>query len=143
MNKPESNLYARLSRALVACPIELKRVENSMDTGTPDVFYTSKNNEGWIELKYIKKFPVRLNTTIKVPFRAGQYAWVKRRLRLNNKTTNVLVIQIENTLFVFKDHSIQEEYTRKELVGLCSYQHDMTQIKGTPIFKELDSWNMV
>ena len=142
MNKPEAGVYAKVNKSLKPCPIKLKRVENSMDTGTPDVYYYSANNEGWIEFKYIKSFPKRIDTLITIPFRPGQYAWLISRYNLNNSTSGFLLIQIEDVIFLFKNSLIQEKYTRAELLDRCDFMINIKS-KGlsTCLFNALNSLN--
>ncbi len=138
MNKPESGLYQRFKHILLPCPIELKRVENSMDTGTPDVYYYTESNEGWIELKHIPRFPVRRGTPIRIPFRPGQYSWFKARFRLNPKTTYFLIVQIYDVVFMFKNSNVKEVYSFPELVHLCSYQWTVGRAHQAEIYRVLN-----
>lgn len=139
MTGPEAKVFAKIKNALHPCPISLKRVENSMDTGTPDVYFTAVSNEGWIELKQIKSFPKRESTPIKIPFRPGQYAWLMSRYHMNPSTSGYLLIQIEDVLFLFKNEQIQEVYTREELLNKCCFMsNNRWSAIATPLFKALN-----
>ena len=59
------------------------RIENSFFKGIPDVNFLIDGIEGWIELKYREKFPVRTNT----PIRLQHFT--------KEKIYNLLVIWIE------------------------------------------------
>lgn len=54
------------------------RVENVVGIGTPDVNY----NNGWIELKYLAKWPAREQTPVTIDhFTPQQRTWLLRRHR--------------------------------------------------------------
>lgn len=57
-------------------PLDAISVENAARYGTPDINYI----EGWIELKWKEKWPVRANTPLRVEsFTSQQRAWMIRR----------------------------------------------------------------
>ena len=138
MKKPESKLFERLAYGMRSYFIDMHRIENSMELGTPDMHYTSMNNEGWAELKYIKELPKRNDTTIKIPFRPGQYAWLRDRYNLNHQTYNWLILQIDDMLFMFLNESIKEEYTRKQLLAYAYCQYLMKDLDNKVIFQCLN-----
>ena len=52
------------------------RIENAVEAGTPDVNYVG----GWIELKYLPKWPARATTPIKIAhYTKEQRVFAKRR----------------------------------------------------------------
>ena len=65
------------------------RIENMVGAGIPDVTYCCKGTDGWLELKYMKNWPKRESTLIKVGLEDSQYAWMRRRLR--NRSKNIFV----------------------------------------------------
>lgn len=67
--KSESDLYAEIRRH-VNWPW-LRRVENRIDLGTPDVEFIARRHRGWIELKREH----RLTPENLVPLRKEQVAW--------------------------------------------------------------------
>ena len=53
-------------------------VENSAYAGTPDINYIG----GWIECKWLRSWPKRRETIVKVSrFHQGQRVWAKRRIK--------------------------------------------------------------
>lgn len=76
------------------------QVENSYSIGHPDTNYCIDGYEGNIELKYIKKWPVRANTIVKIDhYTKGQRAWIfKRAMALGSV---FLFVKIENEYFLF------------------------------------------
>lgn len=113
--KPETRLYHSLKTLLAPYSVHFDRIENSVNTGIPDIYFVTPENEGYIELKQIKAYPKNATTTIKIPFRPGQYAWFRRRLKLNSLTNYFLLLQVAGQLYVFHNKGVREEYTRQEL----------------------------
>lgn len=135
MRKDETVMGHRLKNKLKRHPIEIKRMENEVDAGTPDAYYYTPFNEGWIEHKIIKSLPVKESTKIKIPFRPGQYGWLMERFSKCPGSVGFLVVQIMNTLYIFKNEGIKEEYTREELIGLSTYFEKFSLAKANDIFK--------
>lgn len=74
------------------------RVENSVIPGTPDLWYASRfnNNAGWIELKYLKKYPRKLYIR---HFTKEQKHILKR---IDQYSTSFLFIKIVNDYYLIK-----------------------------------------
>lgn len=73
-NMKEGVIYHKLKEKLPYTKIQ--RIENSLDIGTPDMFFCNKVHSGWIEAKQFK-LPVRDTTPVQIPFRQGQYNWLR------------------------------------------------------------------
>lgn len=72
------------------------RIENLVGTGTPDVNYT----EGWIELKYVARWPPRGGPLRIDHFTTEQRAWHIRRRKAGGKSYVLVKIgQMEWLLF--------------------------------------------
>jgi len=83
----------------------LQRIENR--TGkVPDIYFANKYRSGWIELKNIKSVP--RNGIIKIPFRPGQFAWIKKHLGYNSDI--FLICTIGKQWFVKYGPDIKEKY---------------------------------
>lgn len=54
------------------------RIESCAGNGVPDVCFAMPGFFGFIELKYIKEWPVRPSTLVKLPLRPEQVLWIKR-----------------------------------------------------------------
>ena len=50
----ERNFWVLIRNSL---PIEMYRVENKVSKGMPDIHYVNEAKSGWIELKYLPKWP--------------------------------------------------------------------------------------
>jgi len=78
---------------------DAQRHEDKDSLGIPDVSYGLQDRQGWIELKYVEKFPKRDTTPIKIPhFTPLQRNWLNKRYRYGK---NVWVgLQIDNYFFM-------------------------------------------
>lgn len=82
----ESSMRQRLVAALK--PLDAVPIENRLKAGTPDVNYIG----GWMELKWLRSWPVR-GGIIQLPhFTNGQRLWLRRRGRRGGIA--MLVLQV-------------------------------------------------
>lgn len=76
--------------------LDAMSVENGAHPGTPDVNHLY----GWMELKYLKSWPVRPGTPVRVDhFVPGQRAWIGRRARAGGCVHVLLKVGAEWLLF--------------------------------------------
>jgi hypothetical protein len=83
----ESGFWNKIRKGLKDPPdVHLVRIENAVYSGTPDVSYCINTNdasdasEGFMELKYIKEWPKRATTIVRVPhFTPAQRTWLHDR----------------------------------------------------------------
>lgn len=75
MRKPEQRLYDTM-KSNCANGVRLERVENGVNTGTPDVHAMRRGVTRWIELKVVKR-PARITTPLikRDTMRRDQVAW--------------------------------------------------------------------
>lgn len=107
----ESGQRGRVIRALK--PLHAIPVENPIGPGTPDVNYI----EGWIELKWLRRWPARAETVVALPhFTLGQRRWLRNRHRDGGAAWLLLQCQSEWLLFHGLDaHDYVGKLTRAEL----------------------------
>lgn len=75
-------------------------VENKIHPGTPDVNYM----EGWIELKWLRAWPKRGDTVVRLShFNVSQRLWLKRRCNLGGSSWLLLQCRREWLLFTGRD----------------------------------------
>jgi len=90
-------------------------VENPVYPGTPDVNYIG----GWIELKWINKWPVHEASRVPVPhFTPQQKVWLTKRQRLGGRT--FLLLQCKNEWLLFDGITATKVIhvaTRQELIN--------------------------
>ena len=72
-------------------------VENPARPGTPDINFIG----GWIECKWLRKWPTRIGTPVKLdhPLLTGQKVWIRRRNRRNGRAWVMLQCGREWLLF--------------------------------------------
>ena len=98
----ESSLWKTVKRNLEGPGVDLKRIENNVESGTPDVNYCINGKEGWIELKHVKEWPKGGTTPLKIKhFSPEQRNWINRRQKCGGRA--FLLLQVENEYFLFWD----------------------------------------
>ena len=68
----EKNFWVLLRTSLKQ--LKMYRVENRVMKGMPDVHYIKDGSSGWIELKYIDKWP---KTRVATGLKLNQCLWLK------------------------------------------------------------------
>ncbi len=93
--------------------LDAKAVENTIGNGTPDVNYM----EGWIELKWLRSWPVKEDTVVQLPhFTIGQRRWLRNRYNLGGRCWLMLQCRSEWLLFHGLDaHDYVGNLTRQDL----------------------------
>lgn len=86
--KPESGFIARVHNHLQKS-VWREKMYNPYRSGTPDVWYSGKVNDLWVEYKYIPRLPKKTTTIIPINLSALQEQWIKNR---SEEGRNVWVI---------------------------------------------------
>jgi hypothetical protein len=116
----ESAMYEKLLSLLRGYPIMLQRIENR--TGrVPDIYYACSQSSGWIELKEIE-MPKRKSTKIKIPFRPGQFPWIKRHLKYSEQIILLCSTKECDSWFIFRGYGIKERYNHTDIELLTKSQ---------------------
>lgn len=122
----ESGLWQYIKRGMLG-KWHATRIESSAGNGVPDVSYGIKSDQncwgvnGFIELKYIKEYPKRKTTKIKVPLRNEQKLWIKNRSQFTNHVW--VCMRIENDFYLMRGASAitnidEGGWTKDEFVDL-------------------------
>ncbi len=96
--------------------------------GIPDLFIRTTRISAWMELKNLI-FPVRYR--LEVPFRPGQYAWMKRHTDMGG--ISALAIASLEGIFFFRDGEIKTEYAAPLSASLR-----LTRLSGKAILDWLE-----
>ncbi len=100
----ESSFWTKLRKGLQNPPdTHLVRIENAIYSGTPDVSYCISapfgSTEGFIELKYLKEWPKRAATIVRLPhFTRQQRTWLHDRHMAGGKC--YLCLGVKKSLFL-------------------------------------------
>jgi hypothetical protein len=86
--KPETNFTTRIHKRLPLSIYKMKN-NNQYTGGIPDVWYSGKSGDLWVEYKYLPKTPVRAVTDPKKLLSALQLQWLNAR---KEEGRNVAVI---------------------------------------------------
>ena len=93
----ESGVWQYLRKNLSA-HAHLTRIESSAGNGVPDVSIGIPGKNVWMELKYVREWPKRITTKVKLPLRNEQKLWIKVRGHLSGDVW--VLIRIENSFFL-------------------------------------------
>jgi len=107
------------------------RIENRAALGTPDVNHI----HGWIELKWMPKWPVRADTPVTIDhFTAQQKTWLRRRCVSGGKAHVLLGIGGDNLLIWGEDAAdYLGKVPKAELLDVASH----VWLRGAKMKKEL------
>ncbi len=84
----------------------IKRVENLIEVGTPDVYFAHDGVCGWLELKCMRV--ERCKGEVKIQFRPGQYPWL--RTHWKHGGLSVLGIWGADAFYFLVNSSIRPSY---------------------------------
>ena len=86
MKTSEASMWASLSklRKIYREDLHITRIENSVESGPPDVEGCFKSIQFWLELKSVSK-PKREDTLIKPRFEENQIPWMRRRKKAGGR----------------------------------------------------------
>jgi len=78
----------------------IERVEVTMPIGMSDTFYKINDIPGWCELKYVREYPKRISTPIRVNhFTEDQKRFLGRMIRHGYKAR--VLVMVEDDLYLF------------------------------------------
>tara|TARA_R110002126_G_scaffold32094_2_gene102294 strand:- start:548 stop:967 length:420 start_codon:yes stop_codon:yes gene_type:complete len=101
-------------------PLTMYRVENKVAQGMPDVHYIKDGFSGWIELKYIDKWPKKRFVS---GLRLHQVFWATKYIF--NKGSSWILIRVgrDFTILVSGRHAkaLFDRPSRKHLIEICSW----------------------
>ena len=104
--KPEILMWSKLRRIMGGSWLATRH-EDRLNLGVPDVSYTIKNTNGWIEMKQIEKWPAKSTTPIKIKHFTAQQ---RQFLRTRANCFLLLWVRSENIWLLFIGKSITPEF---------------------------------
>lgn len=117
----ETDMYAKLRTIFIRNGSLIQRIESgSTGLGIPDVFFRTKQSDGWIELKEVS-WPIREETKIHIPFKSGQFYWAHKYSSLNGDMFLICSIRGNTNIYIFRKEYILKEYTKKEFLRKACY----------------------
>ena len=77
-----------------------ERVENSISSGWPDLYYLVRGHSGWIELKYLPRWPKLATTLVRIPsLTREQTHWLGKEAQNGGRA--YLLLQVERDYHLF------------------------------------------
>ena len=102
------------------CPVNMHRVENSVMRGMPDVHYIRNGQSGWIELKYLAKWPSKRFAS---GLMLNQMMWNKQYREQGGNSWVLIRIGKEFTGLVADAESLYGKPTIQEFMNLLTWFH--------------------
>lgn len=93
----ESDLWKYIKTGMIG-KWHASRIESSAGNGIPDISFGVQGKNGWIELKYIREWPKRQDTKVKLPLRPEQKHWIKNRGQVSGDVW--VLCRIHNEFFL-------------------------------------------
>jgi len=102
-------------------PLKMYRVENSCAKGMPDVHFIQGEKSGWIELKFLEKWPRdKINSGLTL----NQSMWSKEYRKAGGLSYVLLRIGREFTCLIVDSEALYNRPSRKEFMELISWGHE-------------------
>lgn len=119
--KPEQKMWQALKKS-VGNLWDAARHEDTLRKGVPDVSFGAKGVQGWIELKCLRSWPVREDTTVKIKhFTETQRVWLWKRGTWGGHTW--LLLKVDRYWLLFdhlKAQRVGKELTHLGLIGTAN-----------------------
>lgn len=123
----EKNFWGRVRENLKPYG-ELERIESLVGSGVPDVNYCLRGREGWIELKWLPRWPKRVSSLVRFPkLKLTQVLWLERRRRVEGRA--FLLAQVEHDILLFDGCDARLVYDGLDRDGLCRIALVHTPVK--------------
>lgn len=116
-NTWSSNLKPHLDRAE---GVFYQRIEDALAVGIPDVFLGVHGAGAWYELKYLRAFPKRDRTPVRLDYRNNQFTWAMEWIRTGGQYG--LITQVGREYFLHDRPEdlreiVDETFTQSEFRG--------------------------
>jgi hypothetical protein len=112
----EAGVWAYVKKGMAGKDWHATRIESSAGNGVPDVCFSTAGQHGFIEFKYIKEWPKRKTTLVKLPLRPEQKLWLETRGRYGGNCW--VFVRVEDDFFIVHWNDIDwfcNGLTREEL----------------------------
>ena len=128
-------MYHKLRTGMAGTKHEFTRIETGHTrVGVPDLYWSTPNNNGWLEFKVVYSLQVPV---IKPDWRPGQLGWIREHVRLYDNIW-LAVTDKEEDVMLFILSPVQETY----VIAECSMFMEIP-IKGALVHSMLDTIRIV
>lgn len=101
----ESDFWKYIRQGLTG-RAHLTRIESSAGNGVPDVSIGLPKRNAWIELKYIRYWPKRPSTKLRLPLRPEQRLWITARGSLSGDVW--VLCRVDTAIFLLTSQQAAE-----------------------------------
>jgi hypothetical protein len=100
--------------------LKMWRVENRVMKGMPDIHYLKDGKSGWIELKYLSKWPKKRFST---GFKLNQAFWARNYCKEKGKSWILIRVERDFTALVEGKHAddLYNRPSRIDFFKMCSF----------------------
>jgi hypothetical protein len=133
----ETGMRSRVVRALRS--LDAIGVENPVYPGTPDVNYV----EGWLELKWLRAWPVNPNTVVTIEhYTQQQRIWIYRRWCKGGRVH--LLLQVQKEWLLFNGRVAYEHLGRVSQHALYQYAEQVWKdgLQDSQLVKYLEEYEV-
>jgi len=127
--KNESALRSYFGNIAKSQGFKVQHIESgTTGCGIPDTYLSCPDVKGWIEFKLLGSI-LTVPRVLIVPYRAGQYAWLKN---FSGAGTDCwLVLGFQEGIVVARNGEIQKDYLGSDLTDRCVPLVEATNIRNT------------
>lgn len=112
----ETTLNREVKRLLKAPRCRTVRVETTTENGVPDIYYNLHGETGWMEDKYLRAWPKRPTTTVKIKhYTDQQRKWLFEEGQAGGRAWLLLQVGTDYLLFDWRAAQAVGYLTRAEL----------------------------
>jgi len=129
--KPETTFIAAVNKHIPKSVYRMKN-NNQYTGGIADVWYSGRDNDLWVEYKYLPKLPTRVNVDVMRMLSPLQQAWLRDR-RMEGRNVAVIVGCPEGGV-VLTDRQWELELTIQNFRTLLRSKQEL----GEWIFQQCD-----
>ena len=116
------------------------KIHDKFAGGVPDAMYVGPAGVLFIEYKYLKDFPKRPNTPVKINVSPLQIAWMEQIAKVNSENvTCVICIGCANTAFIVSIDALSSTISSEEAQNISvSFSEIALKIKEVTGYVEFD-----
>ena len=118
--KPEAKLKEKIHNKILSRGGDTQNHEDKNSIGIPDISYGINGINGWIEAKYLGKWP--RSGVVKIDHYSGQQRnWLRIRGRAGGRC--FLILQVDNVYMIFNHETAQSvgSMTQDEMMTQCDF----------------------
>jgi len=126
----ETKLNRRVKKLLTGPNRRVVRIETTTENGVPDIYYNLCGATGWIEDKYLRTWPKRVTTVVRLEhYTDQQRRWLFKEGQAGGRAWLLLQVGEDHLLFDWRAAQAVGHLTKAELfkVARCVWEGPLTR----------------